>query len=382
LRFIFETPPISKRLKVDGLNLLGFTLVLSVLYHSSFTTYLRDSHMRMTFRIFPCLIFLLTAACGEVSTTPSESALDDTSDSDTNPCNPGDLEKPPIWEALADLDCGDENTRVQAAADVTVGSMGEMTADLLPIETPFTEVEGMCAVNAHWHLGAEHRNTGTYDIPGADWIAENDPEAPPEEEDIEPGNFCPDYDAGDPMFTTEYAFEHCSENMRVGYTYEVHWPHSNLGMCDTEWQYQSHFMNGVLCKANEADMLPTDAVESVFENQATRIGVQAQVFTIVNDPAYDYPDWNPLDGWNTALAMDVAIYQGSTTGQQNGNETCRGTGGMVTWQVDRGCHFISASAFDNLCRLMLEQRVDMTEDTHPHNARETTDAAITTDIPM
>ena len=24
----------------------------------------------------------------------------------------------------------------------------------------------MCAVNLHWHLGAEHYNKGTFDVPG------------------------------------------------------------------------------------------------------------------------------------------------------------------------------------------------------------------------
>jgi len=324
-----------------------------------------------------------TSPTDDTETTDDTDAGDDTGGTTeaVNPCNPDDLEKPPIWEALEDLDCADDSVRVQAAADVTAGATGDMVAELLPITTPFSEVEGMCPVNVHWHLGAEHLNEGTYDIPGDDWLHDNDSEyhADP---DIEPGNFCPDYDADDPKFTTEYEFEHCSEHMRVGYTYEIHWPHSNLGMCDTDWQYQSHFMNGVLCKANEAYMDPADAVDSVFESLTTEIGVQAQVFTIVNDPAYDYPDWDALGGWNTDLASDVAIYQGSTTGQQDGNNVCRGTGGMVTWQVDRGCHLVSAKAVDELCKVMKEQKVDMSEDTHAHNARQTTDPAITTDIPM
>ena len=326
--------------------------------------------MRAILCIMPCAIFFATAACNAESTSPSGSEV--------NPCNPNDLPKPPIWEALADLPCDNEATRVQAAADVTVGSTGDLKAALSPIETPFTEVEGMCAVNVHWHLGAEHKNTGTYDIPGADWITMHGQTL---EGENEPGNFCRGYDASDAKYTTEYEFEHCSD-MRVGHTYEIHWPHSNLGMCGSEWQYQTHFMNGVLCKANEANLSPADAVVSVFETKTTKIGVQAQVFTVVNDSAYDYPDWEPLNGWNTALANDVAIYQGSTTGQKRGNESCRATGGMVTWQVDRGCHLISAKAFDNLCKAMKAQKADMSGDTHPHNARQTTAAAITTDVPM
>ena len=300
-------------------------------------------------------------------------------DPDVNPCNANNEEKPPIWAALMTLECSDQYTRVQSAADVTKGATGEMVAELPPISSPFSE-EDMCPVNVHWHLGAEHRNAGTFDIPGGDWLAENDPDAHLEE-GVEPGNFCPDYDADDPKFTTPYDFQHCS-HMKVGYTYEIHWPHSNLGACDTEWQYQSHFMNGVLCMANEAEMSPAEALAAVFDTQEAKIGVQAQVFTVVNDDAYDYPDWDSLSGWNTSLASDVAVYQGSTTGQQDGNEICRGTGGMVSWQVDRGCNLISARAFDELCRVMKEQRVDMSSDTYPHNARETTDPSITTDVPM
>ena len=86
--------------------------------------------------------------------------------------------------------------------------------------------------------------------------------------------------------------------------------------------------------------------------------------------------------------------QGSTTGQKNGNDFtpggahCRGTGGAVTWQVDRGCHKISARAFDNLCRQMLNNNKyptcgdDMSGDTYPHNSRETTHPAITTNQVM
>ena len=110
-------------------------------------------------------------------------------------------------------------------------------------------------------------------------------------------------------------------------SYKVHWPNSNLGICGSEWQYQSHFMNDVLCQANEAGLSPADAVAFVFDSKSTKLGLQGQVFPIVNDPACDYPDWDALKGWNTALAKDVAIYQGSTTGLKDGNEVCTSTGG-------------------------------------------------------
>ena len=148
----------------------------------------------------------------------------------------------------------------------------------------------------------------------------------------------------------------------------------------------------MLCQANVAveagEMTVAQAGAAVFTgaddfaSRAVKLGVHAQVFTLTNDEAHDYPLWDMMTGFNTDLATDVAIYQGSTTGQKNGNDDCRGTGGMVTWQVDRGCHKISAAAMDRLCGQMKAQKDDMSSDTHPHNARETTAASITTDIAM
>lgn len=310
-----------------------------------------------------------------------------------NPCNEDNVEKPPIWSDLGNVECFDENGNVNAAvqsgADVTEGSVGLLEADLDPIETRYTstctaELGCMCPVNVHWHLGAEHFNTGTYDLDGDEWMAAHgsyDSRRKLAAGAVEPGNFCPGYDENDPTFTTEYDWEYCT-NMHVGYTYEIHWPHSNLGSCGTEWQFQSHFMDGVLCFANANDLSTPDALGAVFDSGIAKIGVQAQVFTVVNDDAYDYPEWDSLYSWNTDLAENVAIYQGSTTGLDNGNVVCRGTGGAVTWQVDRGCHKISAKAFDQLCKSMLEQTDDMSGDTYPHTARDTVLPELTTDETM
>jgi len=55
---------------------------------------------------------------------------------------------------------------------------------------------------------------------------------------------------------------------------------------------------------------------------------------------------------------DMGIYTGSTTGTSRDNDVCsRYT--PITWQVDRQCHKISASSFDNMCKQMLEQKDDM-----------------------
>merc|ERR1711920_712874 len=95
----------------------------------------------------------------------------------------------------------------------------------------------------------------------------------------------------DAKFTTEYKWKHCLD-MKVGETYEVHWPHSAAGMCGTPWQYQSPFYNGVFCV--DAAVATLEAVGGTTPvSQA--VGVQAQVFTIVNDESYYYPGL--MRGW-------------------------------------------------------------------------------------
>merc|ERR1711957_1150051 len=139
-------------------------------------------------------------------------------------------------------------------------------------------------------------------------------------------------------------------------------------------------------------MTPEEALAAVFQpekaptDRDAKIGVHAQVFTLTNNDEDDHAEWDMMTGFNPALATNVAIYQGSTTGQKDGNENCRGTGGAVTGQVDRGCHFISAKSFDKMCGQMKAIKTDGGDDMHsdmvPHNSRTTTEASITTDTPM
>ena len=109
-----------------------------------------------------------------------------------------------------------------------------------------------------------------------------------------------------------------------------------------------------------------------MNDTAQEIGVQAQIFTIVNDEAYHWPDlFNGMivDG---DFGKDLAIYTGSTTGTSRDNTICSQYT-PITWQVDRKCHLISASSFDKMCAVMLSQRDDMTEDLHAHGSRELVD---------
>merc|ERR1712107_624253 len=75
-------------------------------------------------------------------------------------------------------------------------------------------------------------------------------------------------------------------------------------------------------------------------------GVQGQVFTIINDEAYYYPELARgmiVDSENDEMGIDVAVYTGSTTGTTRNNRRCSAYA-PITWQVDRKCHLISASS--------------------------------------
>jgi len=173
------------------------------------------------------------------------------------------------------------------------------------------------------------------------------------------GYRCHKYNESDSKFTKAYDWKYC-EDMVVGETYEVHWPHSTAGACGTPNQYQTPFYDGVFC---------IDGGLSSTISTSQQIGVQAQIFTIVNDEAYYYPSlmWGMIvDG---DYGAEITKYTGSTTGTSRSNTICSKYT-PITWQVDRKCHLISASTFDQMCAEMKAQRDDMHVDTHPHGARE------------
>merc|ERR1712050_499719 len=65
--------------------------------------------------------------------------------------------------------------------------------------------------------------------------------------------------------------------------------------------------------------------------------------------------------WDNSANADIAKYTGSTTGTTRSNTMCSQYT-PITWQVDRKCHLISASAFDKMCADMKLQRDDMSGD--------------------
>ena len=262
-----------------------------------------------------------------------------------------------------------EQTLEQAGANVTRGYVGGMdAADRVPITVPYSQTD-LCPVNVHWHLGAEHLSVGEYDPAGSGPGGALPPPPPPSDDHhrqlaagapIRYGGRCHYYDSSDSRFTTEYNWQYCVDT-HVGETYEIHWPHSAAGACGTPDQYQTPFYDGVFCKDGIITVAPL--------NTYKKIGVQAQVFTIVNDE--QFYNGNLINGMivEGSKGEDIAMYTGSTTGTSRDNSVCsRYT--PITWQVDRKCHLISASSFDKLCKDMLDMKDDMSGDVYPHGARE------------
>ena len=172
------------------------------------------------------------------------------------------------------------------------------------------------------------------------------------------GYQCMSYDSTDAKFTTAYNWQNCV-NMQVGPTYEVQWPCSAAEACGTLNQYQTPFADGVLC--NWA---------TVGNTTYEQIGVQAQVFIVVNDESYYYSNLirGMLVDATSGHGSDMALYTGSTTSSSKSNTVCSQYA-PITWQVDRKCWPISASSFDKMCADMKAERDDMSSDLYPHGSR-------------
>jgi hypothetical protein len=270
---------------------------------------------------------------------------------------------------LANIDCVDAitneiefsnfalGTAEQSGVNVTKGYQGSLSVTTVPITGPYWQ-NGLCPVNVHWHLGTEHLSVGEYDENGSGPSHDSDDRRALAGE-VRAGFQCHHYNEDDSKFTEEYEWKHCVDT-HVGETYEIHWPHSNMGSCGTPNQFQTPFLDGVFCR------FATDFNPNLSES---KIGVQGQIFTIVNDEDYYYPDLLRgmiVDG---DMGADIATFTGSTTGEKRSNEICSQYTG-ITWQVDRICHMISASSFDKMCADMKSQRDDMTDDLKPYGSRE------------
>jgi len=301
----------------------------------------------------------------------------------------------------------------QAGINITKGYEGTYTeftnfdgTKVEPITISYLE-QGLCPVNVHWHSGAEHFSAGEYDCTSKECAPNNRPTGGRQlskygllkDEDVNAdethrvldntdddgpprdGFRCNYYDKNDPRFTRKFDFQYC-KNMTVGETYEVHWPHgsatggfveSPFAQCGTPNQYQTPFYRGLFCNFPKLDLTFPDVVCNGFSYQqvARNFAVQGQVFTIIDDEDYYYPDLfrGMITGFGD-YGTDMAVYIGSSTGSDRNNTKCS-MYSPVTWQMDRKCHLISASSFDKLCADMLSQHpADMTNDTSPDGARE------------
>lgn len=299
----------------------------------------------------------------------------------TNVCHKKKIDLPNIdcmLDALddgADVSEGVVQAGPQAGGNVTKGYNGSLETDVVPITSAYYQA-GLCPVNVHWHLGTEHYSAGEYDCEsygdhrelGEDSMCGPTPvnERRKLAGKARQGYQCNLYDPEDEKFTKPYEWKYCDKTMEIGQTYEVHWPHSAAGACGTPNQYQTPFYDGVFCNL-DLDTLLTLQPQDIASN----VGVHGQVFVIVNDEDYYYPDM--IKGMivepELGMGTDVAMYTGSTTGTSRDNTICSSYT-PVTWQVDRKCHMISASSFDKMCADMMEQRDDMSDDLYAHGSRE------------
>lgn len=267
-----------------------------------------------------------------------------------NPC----AGSKPTAEAFDNRNCT-INAVEQAGGNVTKGFEGLFDTEAEPIDGSFYN-DGLCVVNVHWHLGSEHLSVGEFDETGTGPSDIHDRRRAAGK--VRQGYQCKLYNPANPSHTAKYDWKHCV-GMEVGQTYEVHWPHSKGGACGTIHQYQSPFYDGVFC--NSGSLKPSTEAS---------IGVQSQVFVVVNDEAFYYPDL--MRGMlvnGHSHGVDVGVYTGSTTGTTRDNSICSAYA-PITWHVDRKCHPISASSFDKMCADMKAQNDDMSEDLHPHGSRE------------
>lgn len=282
-------------------------------------------------------------------------------DNGKNPCEGKKIKR-------NNVECSDVGIE-QAGGNVSEEYEGEFETEEVPIIQPFIKTR-MCPVNVHWHLGAEHLSDGQYDGEGTGPLTIHERRLGHGK--VRLGHQCHHYDEEVEMFTQPYDWKHCKD-MEVGQTYEVQWYWSAGGACGTPWQYQTPFYDGVFCNIPE-----TDFVALTRQDLASHIGAQAQIFTIVNDDTYYYPDLIKGMIDHKEMGQDITKYTGSTTGTSRNNDICSAYG-PITWHVDRNCHKISASSFDKMCADMKAQFDDMTEDLRPHGSRPTTANSITAD---
>jgi len=222
----------------------------------------------------------------------------------------------------------------QAPRDVSAGATGTRNSRVKVV--PFATYQSMTHVNTHFHLGAEHKSTGEYDIPGTASSVSS----------ATPGYRC-DTTTLESNQMAAYDFQYCKE-VEVGETYELHWVHSNNGIG----------LGGGLGGAFARGQNPT-------------VSVAAQVFVVVNDPSKAISNLVDKIQQNGQSGFYVRSYMGSTTGGSYDNEVCSPY--TVSWHVDPTCRLVDAASFDQMCKTLKE--FDAEADIHPHSSRVIVDPA-------
>ncbi|KAK7253745.1 hypothetical protein SO694_00002450 [Aureococcus anophagefferens] len=194
----------------------------------------------------------------------------------------------------------------KSAYDVTEGSVGLMDPALDPIPTTTPRA---CAVNVHWHIGAEHRSEGQY----TEEYAFDHPGLATYERRLQSED-----DLEGLTDAQKEARKLASGSLRVGH------------MCKNAYDLNNDDPDGIV--ANEYDWQYCHDAR-LHHRQLRR----------PSSSPYLRPAWDALNSWDTELATDYAYYQGSTTGDAADNEICRGTGGLVTWHTDRECHLTTTA---------------------------------------
>lgn len=105
--------------------------------------------------------------------------------------------------------------------------------------------------------------------------------------------------------------------------FRIHWPSSTLGACgEYNDQYQTPFTDGLLCNGPQDPPEPALTVEFFPAN----IGVQGQIFTVVNNEEYYYPNLiqGMLVNTDADIGTKVTAYTGSRTGGDFGDQPVEG----------------------------------------------------------
>jgi hypothetical protein len=258
------------------------------------------------------------------------------------------------------VDC--ENAEAQAPRDVSDGYHGLFQTKVQP--QPALAVDKFEHVNLHFHLGAEHRSNGEYDVNVSQL---HDPKALRFHEPkatIRPGYFCnlQRLNVRESQLT-EYKFEACKD-VHVGNTYEFHWVFST-GSRGT--------VHGDVVVGRSINI--EDGLGGAFEfSMNPTVIVRAQVCTVVNDDSFDDSDF--FLHWNEPAEGSLVRYVGSTTGASyNNGDRCSKV--EVSWHVDQKCCIISAKSLDHVCARMRAH--GMHDDVHPHSTRELVDKKLAAD---